>query len=328
MTYDADVQVGGLIASVGQRMLGGVSKMMLDQFFSRMTELLAVASRRSAVHASPAPAGRPALGRGRRRARSRSRASARDPAGRPPAASTAPRSPAPASSPTAAPTTTAASATTTATPRSRSGSTPPPGLATLPQPEVIWRAATFAEIRFACGPACTRQLLLRSQAPPPLRPTSPTCSTVDLAPPADRAARTGARSRSARSSRAARSPASSGDWAPGLALARRSPRSASIPTAGSRSPGSGRDRTPVTERVRPQRPAVGAVAERGMAGGRADPFPASGRERPSRLRDSSSEDEKACRAEAHCRPPRRPRRGRTPAEWAPRRRPEPRGEAG
>jgi carbon monoxide dehydrogenase subunit G len=38
--YDADVQVGGLIASVGQRMLGGVTKMMLDQFFSRMTELL------------------------------------------------------------------------------------------------------------------------------------------------------------------------------------------------------------------------------------------------------------------------------------------------
>jgi len=41
VTYDADVQVGGLIASVGQRMLGGVSKMMLDQFFTRMTELLA-----------------------------------------------------------------------------------------------------------------------------------------------------------------------------------------------------------------------------------------------------------------------------------------------
>lgn len=40
VTYDADVQVGGLIASVGQRMLGGVSRMMLDQFFNRMTELL------------------------------------------------------------------------------------------------------------------------------------------------------------------------------------------------------------------------------------------------------------------------------------------------
>jgi carbon monoxide dehydrogenase subunit G len=40
VAYDADVQVGGLIASVGQRMLGGVSRMMLDQFFGRMTELL------------------------------------------------------------------------------------------------------------------------------------------------------------------------------------------------------------------------------------------------------------------------------------------------
>jgi carbon monoxide dehydrogenase subunit G len=38
--YDADVQIGGLIASVGQRMLGGVSRMMLDQFFGRITEIL------------------------------------------------------------------------------------------------------------------------------------------------------------------------------------------------------------------------------------------------------------------------------------------------
>jgi hypothetical protein len=40
VTYSADVQVGGLIASVGQRMLGGVSKMMADKFFNRMGELL------------------------------------------------------------------------------------------------------------------------------------------------------------------------------------------------------------------------------------------------------------------------------------------------
>ena len=40
VAYAADVQVGGLIAGVGQRMLGGVSKMMADQFFNRMTELL------------------------------------------------------------------------------------------------------------------------------------------------------------------------------------------------------------------------------------------------------------------------------------------------
>jgi carbon monoxide dehydrogenase subunit G len=40
VTYVADVQVGGLIASVGQRMLGGVSKMMADKFFTTMSELL------------------------------------------------------------------------------------------------------------------------------------------------------------------------------------------------------------------------------------------------------------------------------------------------
>jgi carbon monoxide dehydrogenase subunit G len=40
VVYSADVQVGGLIAGVGQRMLGGVSKMMADQFFNRMSELL------------------------------------------------------------------------------------------------------------------------------------------------------------------------------------------------------------------------------------------------------------------------------------------------
>ena len=42
VAYSADVQVGGLIAGVGQRMLGGVSKMMTDQFFNRVSELLQV----------------------------------------------------------------------------------------------------------------------------------------------------------------------------------------------------------------------------------------------------------------------------------------------
>jgi uncharacterized protein len=40
VSYAADLQVGGLIASVGQRMLGGVSKMMADKFFNKMSELL------------------------------------------------------------------------------------------------------------------------------------------------------------------------------------------------------------------------------------------------------------------------------------------------
>ena len=40
VSYSADVQIGGLIAGVGQRMLGGVSKMMADQFFGKMSDLL------------------------------------------------------------------------------------------------------------------------------------------------------------------------------------------------------------------------------------------------------------------------------------------------
>lgn len=40
VSYSADVQVGGLIAGVGQRLLGGVSKMMADQFFTKMGQLL------------------------------------------------------------------------------------------------------------------------------------------------------------------------------------------------------------------------------------------------------------------------------------------------
>jgi len=40
VSFTADMQVGGLIAGVGQRMLGGVSKMMADQFFTKMGQLL------------------------------------------------------------------------------------------------------------------------------------------------------------------------------------------------------------------------------------------------------------------------------------------------
>lgn len=36
VSYRADVQVGGLIAGVGQRMLGGVARTLLEQFFKRM----------------------------------------------------------------------------------------------------------------------------------------------------------------------------------------------------------------------------------------------------------------------------------------------------
>jgi len=36
LTYHGDVQIGGLLASVGQRMVDGVAKMMIGQFFTAM----------------------------------------------------------------------------------------------------------------------------------------------------------------------------------------------------------------------------------------------------------------------------------------------------
>ncbi len=36
VNYQGDVQVGGLIAGIGQRMIGGIAKMMLKQFFKKM----------------------------------------------------------------------------------------------------------------------------------------------------------------------------------------------------------------------------------------------------------------------------------------------------
>jgi uncharacterized protein len=44
VAYSADVQVGGMIAGVGQRMLGGASKMLADQFFNKMGERLQATS--------------------------------------------------------------------------------------------------------------------------------------------------------------------------------------------------------------------------------------------------------------------------------------------
>jgi carbon monoxide dehydrogenase subunit G len=38
LSYSGDAQVGGLVAGVGQRILGGVAKMILDQFFKTINE--------------------------------------------------------------------------------------------------------------------------------------------------------------------------------------------------------------------------------------------------------------------------------------------------
>jgi carbon monoxide dehydrogenase subunit G len=40
LKYSTDAKVGGLIASVGQRMLNGVAKMMVDQFFRKMENFI------------------------------------------------------------------------------------------------------------------------------------------------------------------------------------------------------------------------------------------------------------------------------------------------
>ena len=40
LKYSSEAKVGGLIASIGQRMLNGVAKMMLDQFFKKMESFI------------------------------------------------------------------------------------------------------------------------------------------------------------------------------------------------------------------------------------------------------------------------------------------------
>ena len=43
--YDGDVQVGGTLAAVGQRLLDGTSKMMIKRFFEKFAELAGAESR-------------------------------------------------------------------------------------------------------------------------------------------------------------------------------------------------------------------------------------------------------------------------------------------
>lgn len=50
VVYMLDAQVGGLVANVGQRMLSGVAKMILGQFFNNMDKLML--TRKSRVNVS------------------------------------------------------------------------------------------------------------------------------------------------------------------------------------------------------------------------------------------------------------------------------------
>jgi carbon monoxide dehydrogenase subunit G len=38
VTYDGDVQVGGTIAAIGQRLIDSTSKMMIKKFFEKLAE--------------------------------------------------------------------------------------------------------------------------------------------------------------------------------------------------------------------------------------------------------------------------------------------------
>jgi hypothetical protein len=58
VTYQGDVQVGGPIASVGQRLLEGVVKMLVGQFFAAVNTQLA------AMAATPSPPATPSCGPG------------------------------------------------------------------------------------------------------------------------------------------------------------------------------------------------------------------------------------------------------------------------
>jgi carbon monoxide dehydrogenase subunit G len=40
LKYTTDAQVGGIIASIGQRMINGVAKMMMEQFFKKMESFI------------------------------------------------------------------------------------------------------------------------------------------------------------------------------------------------------------------------------------------------------------------------------------------------
>jgi uncharacterized protein len=40
LRFSTDAKVGGLIAGIGQRMVGGIAKMMVDQFFKKMEDFV------------------------------------------------------------------------------------------------------------------------------------------------------------------------------------------------------------------------------------------------------------------------------------------------
>jgi hypothetical protein len=61
LRYEADAQVGGPVAGVGQRMLGGVAKLMANQFFKAMEDQLSGQTGPRPAGPTPAAPGQPAI---------------------------------------------------------------------------------------------------------------------------------------------------------------------------------------------------------------------------------------------------------------------------
>ena len=55
LNYDAKAQVGGKLAQIGSRLIGGTAKKLADEFFGTFSELVAPAIEAAPVEAAPAP---------------------------------------------------------------------------------------------------------------------------------------------------------------------------------------------------------------------------------------------------------------------------------
>ena len=63
LNYDAKAQVGGKLAQIGSRLIGGTAQKMADQFFGKFGELVAPAEEEAPAEAEPAAAAAPAAER-------------------------------------------------------------------------------------------------------------------------------------------------------------------------------------------------------------------------------------------------------------------------
>ncbi|MDJ0942008.1 MAG: carbon monoxide dehydrogenase subunit G [Kiloniellales bacterium] len=59
LNYDAKAQVGGKLAQIGSRLIGGTAQKLADEFFGNFSEIVAPAAEEAAAEAAPAPAAPP-----------------------------------------------------------------------------------------------------------------------------------------------------------------------------------------------------------------------------------------------------------------------------